>query len=246
MLQGKPIFLKSFFVEGTSITKEEKVVEELMRRMNGNRAPPTPAPLPPPPLPPEPSKKKKKRRKRKKVPDPDSDPVSVPDLTPVPDPPQPVPETDTSSGSSDKGLVLLAPANTVKGEPTPYLQRGKWSNIGAFYGYDQIAEKYAIKYEGDDTMRWLRKDYFHDTDPKWLEIAKNHGMPSFDRDSKSFKPLVGGVVTRRQLAASFSSGRTSGVPVEYNDGGILCCLTASYLNLAGSVLIKIWPSASLN
>ena len=71
-------------------------------------------------------------------------------------------------------------------------------------------------------------------------------MPSFDRDSKSQRPLVGGVVTRRQLAASSSTTRTSGVPVEYDDGSILCCLTASYLNLAASKLSEEKRASILN
>jgi len=78
--------------------------------------------------------------------------------------------------------------------------------------------------------------FFEDTDLKWLEIAKKHGMPSFGHQLKSFKPLVGSMVTRRQFAASSSSARTSGTPVEFNDRGALCRLTASYLNLVTSKL----------
>ena len=127
----------------------------------------------------------------------------------------------------------MAPDKQVEDEPTP-LKRS--NNISAFFGYDQTNDKYAFKYENDDAIRWNGKYFFEDTDPRWLEIAKKHGMPSFDHQLKSFKPLVGGVVTRRQFAASSSSARTSGVPVEFNDGGALCCLTASYLNLATSKL----------
>ena len=130
---------------------------------------------------------------------------------------------------------VLAPEKQVEEEPTP-LKRTRSTNIAAFFGYDQTNDTYAFKYENDDTLRWNRKYFFEDTDPRWLEIAKKHGMPSFDRDSKSQRPLVGGVVTRRQLATSSSSTRSSGVSVEFNDGGALCCLTASYLNLTANKL----------
>ena len=45
-----------------------------------------------------------------------------------------------------------APVSHPDSKPVP--ARGKTYNIGAFYGYDQTVDKYAIKYEGDDTMRW--------------------------------------------------------------------------------------------
>ena len=140
----------------------------------------------------------------------------------------------------------VAPETNVAKKTSSYLKRGTLCNIRTFFGYDHATEKYAIKYEGDDTTHWLRKDYFYDTDARWLDMAKKHGMPSYDRDSKSFRPLVGGVLTRRQLAASSSYPRTSGVPVEYNDGGILCCLTASYLNLAASKLSEEQRASIVN
>ena len=180
----------------------------------------------------EQSKKKKKRRlKKKTVPLPVPDPVQSPQI---------VVETEIPVHSEE----VLAPEKQVEEEPTPPLKRS--TNIAAFFGYDQTNDKYAFKYENDDTIRWNRKYFFEDTDPRWFEIAKKHGMPSFDHQLKSFKPLVGGVVTRRQFAASSSSAMTSGVPVQFNDGGALCCLTASYLNLATGKLSEGQRASILN
>ena len=62
-------------------------------------------------------------------------------------------------------------------------------DIEVFYGYD--SSKFAVRYNGEPSLTWLHRDQLQNTDPRWLEIAQKHGMPSRDRNTRKFRELKG-------------------------------------------------------
>ena len=156
-------------------------------------------------------------------------PMPVPVVVPVPvHPPtqeQPLPA---------QRLVPDSPASTGKRKRQSNKTGG--FDIVAFLGYDKITQRYAVQRDGSDDVTWLPRSELHGTDERWMAISEQHGMPSYDHQRKEFKTIKGGAVTRRMTAASSFSTRASGIPVQFNDGGNLCCLTASYLNMSADFL----------
>ena len=107
-------------------------------------------------------------------------------------------------------------------------------DIEAFYGHDVRTGNFAVRYKGDDifSLTWLHRDQLHNTDPRWLEIAQKHGMPSKDRNAKNFRALKGGVLTRAQrMKVVTGLPGTTGIYVPQQSPGELRCLSSSYLNL---------------
>jgi hypothetical protein len=118
-------------------------------------------------------------------------------------------------------------------------------DVEAFFGYDSKTLKHAVRYTDDSSLSWLFEDQLVDTDMRWFNISREHGLPV--RDCNGRWRALTGALTRAQArthARKVATDRreetrgligATGIAVSAQCAGELRCLATSVLNLAISL-----------
>jgi hypothetical protein len=118
-------------------------------------------------------------------------------------------------------------------------------DVEAFFGYDAKTLKHAVRYTDDSSLTWLFEDQLVDTDMRWLNIARDHGLPVKDGNGR-WRALTG-ALTRAQARAQTRKDAidrreetrgligATGIAVSAQCAGELRCLATSVLNMAFSL-----------